>query len=97
MPNAYNGAYGHSQLLVENVVVQMIAQDGSYYIASADCDYGTYVYDKTHGASLSLAPGDVISLWGKAYVYYGLDELDSVIRVRRERERVQLALTHPGP
>ena len=64
VPNAYNGAYGHSLLLVKNVVVQVVAHDGSgYYIASADCSYGTYVYDRTHGAS--LAAGDVISLVGK--------------------------------
>ena len=83
MPNAYNGESGHTVLLVQNVIVQMIAE-GGYYIASADCNYFTYVYDRTYGASLEA--GDVIDLVGKMYVYYGLDELASVTGVRRERE-----------
>ena len=83
MPNAYNGDSGHSLLLVQDVVVQMIAE-GGYYIASADCKYFTYVYDRTYGASLSLEAGDVISLVGQMYVYYGLDELTSVSWVRRQ-------------
>ena len=90
MPNAYNGDSGHSLLLVQDVVVQMIAE-GGYYIASADCKYFTYVYDRTYGASLSLEVGDVISLVGQMYVYYGLDEI-IVTAVRRDRESKQLAL-----
>ena len=92
MPNAYNGESGHTVLLVQNVIVQMIAE-GGYYIASADdCNYFTYVYDpaRTHGAS--LAEGDVIDLVGKTYVYYGLDELSSVTLVRREKESKLLVL-----
>jgi hypothetical protein len=88
VPNAYNGVSG-SLLLVENVVVQMIAE-GGYYIASTDCDYFTYVNDRTYdGASLEV--GDVISLVGQMYVYYGLDEI-IVTAVRRDRESKQLAL-----
>ena len=90
MPNAYNGVSGHSFLSIHNVVVQMIAEDG-YYIASDDCKYGTYVFDRTHGATLER--GHVISLKAKTYVYYGLNELDAVIWVRRER--IQAAC--PGP
>ena len=86
MPNAYNGANGHSLLEVKNVVVQMIDGNG-YYIASADCEYGTYVWDRTHDATLPLKEGDVISLWGKVDVYYGLEELASILRVRRESPR----------
>ena len=80
VPNAYDGESGHSLLMVKNVVVQMIAVHG-YYIASADCKYFTYVYDRTYGASLEA--GDVIDLVGQMYVYYGLDELASVSWVRR--------------
>ena len=90
MPNTYNGDSGHSLLLVQDVVVQMIAE-GGYYIASTDCNYSTYVYDRTYGASLSLEAGDVISLVGQMYVYYGLDEI-IVTAVRRDRESKQLAL-----
>ena len=75
--------------MVKNVVVQMIAVHG-YYIASADCKYFTYVYDRTYGASLEA--GDVIDLVGQMYVYYGLDEVTSVSWVRRERESKQPAL-----
>ena len=89
MPNAYNGDSGHSLLLVQDVVVQMIAE-GGYYIASYDCNYFTYVYDRTYGASL-LEEGDAISLVGQMYVYYGLDEI-IVTAVRRDRESKQLAL-----
>lgn len=82
MPNAYNGKSGHTVLLVQNVVVQMVAE-GGYYIASDDCNYFTYVYDpRTYGASLE--EGDVIDLVGKMYVYFGLDELTSVTWVRRK-------------
>ena len=91
MPNAYNGVSGHSLLMVKDVVVQEIVENG-YLIASTDCNYFTYVYDRTYGASLALAAGDVIDLVGKMYVYYGLDELASVTGVRRERESKQLAL-----
>ena len=84
MPNAYNGVSGHSLLMVKDVVVQEIVENG-YLIASTDCNYFTYVYDpRTYGASLEA--GDVIDLVGKMYVYYGLDELASVTGVRRERE-----------
>ena len=89
MPNAYNGVSGHSLLMVKDVVVQEIVENG-YLIASTDCNYFTYVYDRTYGASLEA--GDVIDLVGKMYVYYGLDELASVTGVRRERESKQLAL-----
>ena len=71
--------------MVKDVVVQEIVENG-YLIASTDCNYFTYVYDRTYGASLALAAGDVIDLVGKMYVYYGLDELASVTGVRRERE-----------
>ena len=80
MPNAYDGESGHSLLMVKNVVVQMIAE-GGYYIADLHCNYFTYVYDRTYGASLEA--GDVIDLVGQMYVYYGLDELASVSWVRR--------------
>ena len=49
------------------------------------------MYDRTYGASLSLEAGDVISLVGQMYVYYGLDEI-IVTAVRRDRESKQLAL-----
>ena len=90
MPNAYNGVSGHSVLMVKNVVVQEIVE-GGYLIASTDCNYFIYVYDRTYGAYLEA--GDVIDLMGQMYVYYGLDELASVSWVRRER--VQAAC--PGP
>ena len=90
MPNAYNGVSGHLVLMVKNVVVQEIVE-GGYLIASTDCNYFIYVYDRTYRASLRLEEGDVIDLVGQMYVYYGLDELASVTWVRRERERVQAA------